>query len=81
MLSKLLLLLHHDKTRRIADRHGCVPIRILRRIYGMSFADGYSDRERLADALNHLDDASLLALLRDEELDRLDGKIAHRRFR
>lgn len=71
----------HHNAGRIAEKYGSVPIRTLRRIYGGSFATGYSDWEKLANALRNLDDVSLSILLRDEELERLDGKIAHERFR
>ncbi len=66
---------HRNRSGEISRKHGNTLIGTLRRIYGPRFADGASDRDRLEDVLEKMDDKSLSQLVRDHEADRLDGKI------
>jgi hypothetical protein len=48
----------------------------LRKIYGMGFAAGYPETEKLSDVLLQLNETSLSQLRRDHETGHLEHKIA-----
>ncbi len=66
---------HRDKNGEISRKHGNTLVRTLRKIYGASFAAGYSDAEKLSDVLHKFDAASLSQLHRDHDGRQLEGKI------
>lgn len=63
----------------IAMKYGPTLIRTLRNLYGESFGLGCQDNQTLSQVLDKIDDSSLCALLRDEQIGRLDSKIARAR--
>jgi hypothetical protein len=67
---------HRNKDEEIGVKHGNTLIRTLRKIYGQSFAAGYSDTEPLRDVLLKLNETSLSQLRRDHETGHLEHKIA-----
>ncbi|GFZ86429.1 hypothetical protein [Dyella caseinilytica] len=64
------------KGREIEDKHGDVPIRIFRIIYGQGFAPALCASHGLRHTLAMLDRLSLDKLLADEKAGVLDAKIA-----
>jgi hypothetical protein len=66
---------HRNKDGDISAKHGNTLIRTLRKIYGQSFAAGYSDAEKLSDVLLSLNETSLSQLRRDHETGHLEHKI------
>jgi len=63
------------KGHQIEHKHGEVPIRIFRMIYGSGFAPAFSASHGLRHTLALLDRRSLDKLLRDERSGVLDDKI------
>ena len=49
----------------------------MRKVYGQSFAAGYSETEKLREVLLKLNETSLSQLLRDHETGHLEHKIAN----
>jgi hypothetical protein len=58
---------HRNKDGEISHEHGNTLIRTLRKIYGQSFAAGYSETEKLSEVLLQLNETSLSQLRRDHE--------------
>jgi hypothetical protein len=71
---------HRDPDGLIAQKHGSTLIRTLRRLYGKSFAPGFQESEMLSQVLQKIDQPSLSAILRDEELGKLTTKVARARL-
>jgi len=67
---------HRDKDGEIGRKHGNTLVGTLRRIYGKSFAAGYSDTEKLSEVLSHLNQTSLSQLRRDHSTGHLEHKIS-----
>jgi hypothetical protein len=67
---------HRDKNGEISRKHGNTLIGTLRKLYGARFAEGFGDRDKLADALHALDEHSLSQLVHDHEQGHLEGKLA-----
>jgi hypothetical protein len=67
---------HRDTNGEIGRRHGDIPVKALRQIYGTAFALGFTPNAKLSDALAMLDDRSLAKLVDDHEAGTLDEKIA-----
>ncbi len=63
---------HRDKNGEISRKHGNTLICTLRKTYGPDFAKGCDDTDKLADALNKIDEPSLSHLIRDHEAGYLD---------
>jgi hypothetical protein len=68
---------HRNKDGEISGKHGNTLIRTLRKIYGPSFAAGYSEAEKLSEVLLQLNETSLSQLRRDHETGHLEHKIAN----
>jgi hypothetical protein len=68
---------HGTNDGQISSKHGSTLLRTLRKIYGQSFAAGYSETERLSDVLPKLNETSLSQLRRDHETGHLARKIAN----
>jgi hypothetical protein len=64
------------KGHEIEEKHGDVPIRIFRLIYGQGFAPAFCSSHGLRHTLAILDRPSLDKLLTDEKQGVLDAKIA-----
>lgn len=64
------------KGREIEQKHGDVPIRIFRQIYGPGFAPAFCSSHGLRHTLAILDRPSLDKLLADEKCGALDAKVA-----
>jgi hypothetical protein len=64
---------HRDKTGEISRKHGNTLIRTLRKTYGQSFAGSFSNKKKLADVLEKLDEPSLTRLIHDHENGNLDA--------
>ena len=62
-----------DKDGELSRKHGNTLIGTLRSHYGSVFAAGYSERDRLTDVLDQLDEGSLNKLARDYEAGKLTG--------
>jgi hypothetical protein len=60
---------------RIEQKHGDIPIRVFRRIYGPRFATAFPASHGLRHTLAMLDRSSLDQLLADEKSGVLDAKI------
>jgi hypothetical protein len=71
---------HRDPDGIIAQKHGSTLIRTLRRLYGSSFAPGFQESAMLSQVLQKIDQPSLSAILRDEELGKLTSKVARARL-
>lgn len=71
---------HRDPDGLIAQKHGSTLIRTLRRLYGKSFAPGFQESAMLSQVLQKIDQPSLSAMLRDEELGKLTTKVARARL-
>jgi hypothetical protein len=67
---------HRNKDGEISGKHGNTPIRTLRKIYGLSFAAGYPETEKLSEVLHKLNETSLSQLRRDHGTGHLEHKIA-----
>jgi hypothetical protein len=68
--------LHQDfKGHQIEQKHGEIPIRILRDIYGPGFAPAFYASHRLRHTLALMDRRSLDKLLADQQNGVLDSKI------
>jgi len=67
---------HRNKDGEISRKHGNTLIRTLRRVYGVGFAQGAADDDRLEDVLAGLDEHSLSELVRDHESGELESRIA-----
>ncbi len=65
-----------NKDGEISHKQGNTLIRTLRKIYGLSFAAGYSETEKLSEVLLQLNETSLSQLRRDHETGHLEHKIA-----
>jgi hypothetical protein len=70
---------HRNKDGEISRKHGNTLIRTLRRVYGVGFAPGANDDERLENVLARLDEHSLSQLVRDHERGELESRIAEAR--
>ena len=68
---------HRNQNGEISAKHGNTFIRTLRKVYGQSFAAGYSETEKLREVLLKLNETSLSQLLRDHETGHLEHKIAN----
>jgi hypothetical protein len=68
---------HRNKDGEISGKHGNTLIRTLRKIYGQSFAAGYSETEKFNEVLLRLNETSLSQLRRDHETGHLEHKIAN----
>jgi hypothetical protein len=66
---------HRNKDGEISHKHGNTLVRTLRKIYGMGFAAGYPETEKLSDVLLQLNETSLSQLRRDHETGHLEHKI------
>jgi hypothetical protein len=64
---------HRDKTGEISRKHGNTLIRTLRKTYGQSFAGARSNKKKLGDVLQKLDEPSLTRLIHDHEAGNLDA--------
>jgi hypothetical protein len=62
---------HRDKSGQMSKKHGNTLIRTLRKHYGVDFAKGCADNEKLSDVLHRIDEPSLSKLVRDEEAGKL----------
>lgn len=60
--------------RSAVDTETCI-VRPLRRFYGVLFAPGRRDMEKLPEVLRKLNDASLSQLMRDHETGHLEAHI------
>jgi hypothetical protein len=67
---------HRNKDGEISGKHGNTLIRTLRKIYGLSFAAGYPETEKLSEVLHKLNETSLSQLRRDHGTGHLEHKIA-----
>jgi hypothetical protein len=63
---------HRDKNGEISKKHGNTFIRTLRKTYGVTFARGCQDGEKLSDVLHKIDEPSLSLLIHDHEAGKLD---------
>jgi hypothetical protein len=70
---------HQNKEAEIAQKHGDIRVRPLRRRYGVDFALGFANDEKLRDVLATLDDHSLSQLVRDHERGELENRLAEAR--
>jgi hypothetical protein len=70
---------HRNNEAEIAQKHGDIRVRPLRRRYGVDFAPGFANDEKLQDVLAALDEHSLSELVRDHEHGELEGRIAEAR--
>jgi hypothetical protein len=64
---------HRDKNGDISRKHGNTLIRTLRKTYGESFAGSCSNKKKLGDVLDKLDESSLTRLIHDHEAGKLDA--------
>ncbi len=62
---------HRDKNGEISRKHGNTLVRTLRKTYGVRFAEGCQDDEKLSAVLHKLDEPSLTALVRDHNAGKL----------
>jgi hypothetical protein len=67
---------HRAPDGEIARGHSDTRVRPLRRRYGVDFAPGFANDERLQDVLAALDEHSLSQLVQDHERGDLAGVIA-----
>jgi len=67
---------HRDKNGEISRKHGNTLVGTLRRHYGVGFAAGFKDSDKLSDVLAKMDEPSLSKLVRDHEAGTLGGHIA-----
>jgi hypothetical protein len=67
---------HRNRDGEISHKHGNILIGTLRRVYGLSFAAGYPEAEKLSEVLLQLNETSLSQLRRDHETGHLEHKIA-----
>jgi hypothetical protein len=67
---------HRDANGDISRRHGDTQVKMLRRIYGVAFAPGFTPGAKLSVALAMLDDRSLAKLVDDHQAGTLEEKIA-----
>jgi len=58
---------HRDKNGEISRKHGNTLIGTLRKTYGVDFAKGCAESERLSDVLHKMDEPYLGKLVRDYE--------------
>jgi hypothetical protein len=63
---------HRDKNGAISKKHGNTLIRTLRKTYGVTFARGCQDDEKLSDVLHKLDEPSLSSLIQDHAAGKLE---------
>lgn len=63
---------HRDKNGEIGRKHGNTLVGTLRKTYGVTFALGCRDDEKLSDVLHKIDEHSLGGLLRDHQRGKLD---------
>ena len=68
---------HRDKNGEISKKHGNTPVRILRKVYGTTFAAGQAETAKLSDVLQYLNDTSLSQLVHDHKNGHLEKKIKH----
>ena len=68
---------HRNRDGEISDKHGNTLIRTLRKVYGLSFAAGYPETDKLSEVLLKLNETSLSQLRRDHETGHLDRKIVN----
>ena len=66
---------HRNKDGEISHKHGNTLIGTLRKVYGQSFAAGYSEADKLSEVLLQLNQTSLSQLRRDHETRHLEHKI------
>jgi hypothetical protein len=59
---------HRDKNGRISRKHGNTLLSTLRKHYGVAFATGSDDDEKLGDALHEIDELSLSQLISDLQI-------------
>jgi hypothetical protein len=67
---------HRNHDAEVSHKHGDIPIRTLRKVYGQSFAAGYPETVKLSEVLLQLNETSLSQLRRDHETGHLEHKIA-----
>ena len=63
---------HRDKNGHLSRKLGKTRIGTLRKHYGVSFAHGCSENEKLAEVLDTLDELSLIRLARDHAAGKLE---------
>jgi hypothetical protein len=63
---------HRDKNGEISRKHGNTLIGTLRKTYGVDFAKGCAESDRLSDVLHKMDEPSLGKLVRDHEAGKLE---------
>jgi hypothetical protein len=66
---------HRDKNGEISKKHGNTLVRILRKVYGTTFAAGQAETAKLSDVLQYLNDTSLGQLVHDHKNLHLEKKI------
>ncbi len=64
---------HRDKNGEMSRNHGNTLVRTLRKHYGVDFAYGCADTDKLGDVLHKLDEPSLSKLVRDLEGGKLEN--------
>jgi hypothetical protein len=63
---------HRDKNGEISRKHGDTLVGTLRKSYGVDFAKGCAESNRLSDVLHKMDEPSLSKLVRDHEAGKLE---------
>jgi len=63
---------HRDKNGEISRKHGNTLVGTLRKTYGVDFAKGCAESDRLSDVLHKMDEPSLSKLVRDHEAGKLE---------
>jgi hypothetical protein len=63
---------HRDKNGEISRKHGNTLVGTLRKTYGVDFAKGCAESDRLSDVLHKMDEPSLSKLVLDHEAGKLE---------
>jgi len=63
---------HRDKNGEISRKRGNTLVGTLRKTYGVDFAKGCAESDRLSDVLHKMDEPSLSKLVRDHEAGKLE---------
>jgi hypothetical protein len=63
---------HRDKNGEISRKHGDTLVGTLRKSYGVDFAKGCAESNRLSDVLHKMDEPSLSKLVHDHEAGKLE---------
>ena len=66
---------HRDKNGELSKKHGNTLVSTLRKIYGESFARGFSGHTKLSEVLGEMDDHSLTQLVHDHEAGTLHERL------